>query len=121
MPQAAPDEKRPAAAAPQEQMPPSPPAAEQEKAKPPPVKERYQIQVASLKEREKADQFSKKLTPLGFNPQIIVIELPGKGKWYRIILEDFESREQAQKAVDSMTKKIKGLKCVISKMGEKNN
>jgi cell division protein FtsN len=105
----------------QEQKPTTPPIIERAPSRPAPGKERYQIQVISLKERGKADQFSKKLTPLGFKPKIVVIELPGKGKWYRIMLDGFESREQAQKTVDSIAKKIKGLNCVISKMGEKSN
>jgi cell division protein FtsN len=114
------EEKQPVAAAIQEQKPLPPPVAERTPSKPAPGKEKYQIQVISLKEREKADQISKKLTPLGFKPKIVVIDLPDKGKWYRIILEGFESREQAQKAVDNMAKKISGLNCVISKTGEKS-
>jgi cell division protein FtsN len=115
------EEKQPAVAAMKEQKPPPSPVAEHALSKPAPGKERYQIQVISLKDRAKADQFSKKLMPLGFKPKVVVIDLPGKGKWYRIIIEGFESREQAQKAVESMEKKVKGLNCVISKMGEKSN
>jgi len=115
------EEKQPAVAASQRQKPLPTPVVERALSKPAPGKERYQIQVISLKDRRKADQFSKKLTPLGFKPKVVVIELPGKGKWYRIILEGFESREQAQKAVGSMEKNVKGLNCVISKMGEKSN
>lgn len=114
-------EKQSPVAVMKEQKSPPPPVAEQAPSKPAPGKERYQIQVISLKDRAKADQFSKQLTPLGFKPKVVVIDLPGKGKWYRIIIEGFESREQAQKAVGNMEKKVKGLNCVISKMGEKNN
>jgi cell division protein FtsN len=118
------DEKQPAAQASvstQEQKPPAMPVAEQVKIKPSPVKERYQIQAVSFKEKDKADQLCKKLTDLGFSPKIAIMELAEKGKWFRVTLEGFESREQAQKAVDSMTRKIKGLNCVIHKMGPKNN
>jgi cell division septation protein DedD len=118
------DEKQPAAQATvstQEQKPPVIPVAEQAKIMPPPMKEKYQIQVVSFKEKDKADQVCKKLTDLGFSPKIAVTELPEKGKWFRVTLEGFESKEQAQKAVDSMTRKIKGLNCVIHKMGAKNN
>jgi cell division septation protein DedD len=115
------EEKQPVVTATQEQKPPPPPVADRALSKSAPGKEKYHIQVISLKDRGKADQLSKKLTPLGFKPKVVVIELPGKGKWYRIIIEGFESREQAQKAIDSMEKKVKGLNCVISKTGEKNN
>lgn len=114
-------EKQPPVAVMKDQKPPPPSVAEHAQSKPAPGKERYQIQVISLKDRAKADQFSKQLTPLGYKPKVVVIDLPGKGKWYRIIIEGFESREQAQKAVESMEKKVKGLNCVISKMGEKSN
>jgi len=115
------EEKQPAAAALKEKKPTKPPVIERVPSKPAPGKERYQIQAISLKERGKANQLSKKLTALGFKPKIVAIELPGKGKWYRIILDGFESREQAQKTADSMAKKIKGLNCVIRKIGEKSN
>ncbi|MCX5845367.1 MAG: SPOR domain-containing protein [Deltaproteobacteria bacterium] len=118
------DEKQPAAQATvstQKQKPPAMPVAEQVKIKPSPVKEKYQIQVVSFKEKDKADQLCKKLTDLGFSPKNAVMELPEKGKWFRVTLEGFESKEQAQKAVDNMTRKIKGLNCVIHKMETKNN
>jgi len=115
------EEKQPVRAATQKQKPPSPPVADQVPSKSAPGKEKYHIQVISLKDKGKADQLSKKLAPLGFKPKVVVIALPGKGKWYRVMLEGFESREQAQKAVDSMEKKVKGLNCVISKMGGKSN
>jgi len=118
------EEKQPAAQATvstQKQKPPAMPVAEQGKIKPHPVKEKYQIQVVSFKEKYKADQLCKKLTDLGFSPKNAVTELPEKGKWFRVTLEGFESKEQAQKAVDGMTRKIKGLNCVIHKMEAKNN
>ena len=40
-------------------------------------------------------------------------ELPGKGRWFRVIVGGFENREKAQAAADQMTGKIRGLKCVI--------
>ena len=115
-----------------EQKTPSPPAVEKakkqalpeaEKAKKQttPEMEKYQIQVVSYKEREKADQLRKKLAAHGFKPVVVVTDLHEKGKWFRVTLEGYDSKEQAQKAADSVTGKIKGVNCVIHKVGERNN
>jgi cell division protein FtsN len=83
-----------------------------------PAKGKYQIQVVSLKEREKADQLCKKLIKLGYSPRVATAELQDRGKWFRVVLDGFESREQAQKVTNIISKKINGVNCVIQK---KNN
>ncbi len=118
-----PEEKKTPVAAPvvSDERRPSPPAAAQTERKAPPEQEKYQVQVASFKEKGKADQLCKNLTALGFSPRVAEIEVPKKGKWMRITLEGFESREDAQKAADGVARKIKGLSCVVLRMGAKNN
>ena len=117
-----PDEKKaPAVAAPSDEKQPSVPAAAPAERKEPAEQEKYQIQVGSFKEKEKADQLSKKLAGLGFSPRVAEIQVPKKGKWMRVTLEGFESREDAQKAADRVVGKIKGLNCVVHRMGTKNN
>ncbi len=108
------------AAAPEEKQP-SVPAVAQTEIKPPAEQEKYQIQVGSFKEKEKADQLCKKLTGLGFSPRVAEMQVPEKGKWMRITLEGFESREDAQKAAERVARRIKGLNCVVLRMGAKNN
>ena len=112
--------KAPAAAAPDEKQP-SVPAVTQAEIKPPVEQEKYQIQVGSFKEKEKADQLCKKLTGLGFSPKVAEMRVPKKGKWMRITLEGFESREDAQKAAERVARRIKGLNCVVLRTGAKNN
>jgi cell division septation protein DedD len=118
-----PEEKKTPVAAPvvSDERRPSPPAAAQTERKAPPEQEKYQVQVGSFKEKGKADQLSKNLTALGFSPRVAETEVPKKGKWMRITLEGFESREDAQKAADGVARKIKGLSCVVLRMGAKNN
>jgi cell division septation protein DedD len=118
-----PEEKKTTVAAPvtSEERQPLLPAAAQTAIKPPAQQEKYQIQVGSFKEKGKADQLCKKLTALGFSPRVAETQVPKKGKWMRITLEGFESREDAQKAADGVAEKIKGLSCVVLKMGAKNN
>lgn len=115
------EKKAPVAAAASDEKQPSVPAATQTEIKPPLEQEKYQIQVGSFKEKEKADQLRKKLTGLGFSPRVAEMQVPKKGKWMRITLEGFESREDAQKAADRVAGTIKGLNCVVLRMGAKNN
>jgi len=82
------------------------------------VKGKYQIQVVSLKEKEKAEHFCKKLAGLGYTPRIITAELQDRGKWFRVVLDDMDSREKAQKAMDIISKKISGVNCVIKKKND---
>jgi hypothetical protein len=49
------------------------------------------------------------------------MRVPKKGKWMRITLEGFESREDAQKAAERVARRIKGLNCVVLRTGAKNN
>ena len=80
-----------------------------------PPKGIYQVQVVSLKEKDKADQICKKLSKLGYRPRIIATELQDRGKWFRVVVDGFESREQAQKSTNIITKKISGVNCIIRK------
>jgi len=95
--------------------------AEQAKIKQSHAEEKYLINVVSFKEKEKANRLHKKLSDLGFSPRVTEVELHEKGKWFRITLEGFNSREQAQKVADNVTSKIRGLNCAIHKMSVKNN
>jgi cell division septation protein DedD len=92
-----------------------PPAKPAEKPPASAVKGKYHVQVVSLKEREKAEQLCKKLNRLGYSPRITATELQNKGKWFRVVLDGFDSQEQAQKATNDVSKKISGVNCVIKK------
>jgi cell division protein FtsN len=78
-----------------------------------PVKGKYIIQAASYREREKADRLCKRLKVLGYNPMVVAADLPGKGKWFRVILGGFETPQEAQKVVDVVSKKIGGMNCIV--------
>jgi len=119
----APGEKKKPASAPvaSDERRQSLPAPAQAEGKSSAEREKYQVQVGSFKERGKADQLCKKLTALGFSPKPVEMEVPKKGKWTRITLEGFDSREDAQKAADDVVRQVKGLSCIVQKMGAKNN
>lgn len=74
---------------------------------------RYTVQVVSFREKEKAESLSKKIRGFGYTPQIAKTDISGKGQWYRVTVEGFETKQAAEKAVETLTSKIKGLSCVI--------
>jgi DedD protein len=94
------------------------PVKASEKSSAPAVKETYQLQVISLKEKGKADELYKKITKLGYSPRIITTDLKERGKWYRVVINGYSTQEQAQKAKNILSKKISGLNCVIRKKND---
>jgi len=83
-----------------------------------PEKGRFQIQVAAYQESRKAEQMMEKLSPLGFASRVVMKDLPGKGRWFRVIVGGFENREKAKAAADQIAGKIRGVKCVILSSGK---
>jgi cell division protein FtsN len=75
-------------------------------------KQKFIIQVASLKEKNKAYQLNKKIAELGFEALIVPIDIKGKGTWYRVTVSGFESKAQAQAAAVKISKKT-GTNCII--------
>jgi cell division septation protein DedD len=80
---------------------------------------RFEIQVAAYQDRPKAEQTIEKLKPLGFASRVVMKDLPGKGRWFRVIVGGFENREKAKAAADQIAGKIRGTKCVIRSVGNR--
>jgi cell division protein FtsN len=78
---------------------------------------KYVIQVASLQDRKKAEDLRDRLSSMGYAPYIDSAELSDRGRWYRVKLKGFETKEQAQKMVDGLQAKVKGLNCMILPAG----
>jgi DedD protein len=74
---------------------------------------KYLVQVVSFPEKKKADELSKKLMSMGYKPRIIAADIPGKGKWFRVVLTGFDSRPDAQKISDRIAKSVRGVNCVV--------
>lgn len=74
---------------------------------------KYSVQVGSFKTQKVAKQFCNKITPLGFNPRVAMVEIPNKGKWFRVVVEGFASHAEAQQAADVLAKNIEGVKGVV--------
>jgi len=67
-----------------------------------PAGEIFSLQVASLKEKAKANQMSKKLSSLGYTARIVENNIPKKGKWFRVVIDGFTSKVKAQAAADKI-------------------
>ena len=80
-------------------------------------KGRYEIQAGAYRERKKAEQLVQKISSPEFSARVVEKELPGKGRWFRVIVGGFESRAKANESADNLAGKINGLKCVIRPSG----
>lgn len=77
------------------------------------VKKKYIIQVASFKDRKKAETLHKRLSDMGYDSEIDEIKFKLKGIWFRVRLKGFVNYKDAKKVAVILEKKIKGLKCMI--------
>jgi len=78
---------------------------------------KYVIQVVSLQDRKKAEDLRDRLNSMGYAPYIDSAELSDRGRWYRVKLKGFETKDEAQKVVDGLQAKVKGLQCLILPAG----
>jgi cell division septation protein DedD len=97
--------------------PPSQPPAPQAKTAPP-AAGRFEIQVAAYREERQAQRMVKRFAALGFSPHVVVKDFPEQGRWYRVIVAGFESREEANEASERIVAKFRGIKCVIRPAGK---
>jgi DedD protein len=77
--------------------------------------QKFIIQVASLKDKTEANKMNKKIASLGFLSQVIKVEIPGKGIYFRVIVSDFENKVQAQEAALKISQKT-GTSCIIKRV-----
>ena len=71
------------------------------------------VQVVSFPEKSKAEGVSKRLTAMGYKPRVVAADIPGKGKWFRVVVTGFNNRQDAQKASDLIAKSVSGVNCVV--------
>jgi cell division protein FtsN len=89
----------------------SPPkAAEKAKA----AKGKFVLQVVSVQDRSKAEEMKGTLIQMGYDPVVDVAEIPGRGKWYRVKLRGFETREDARRVAQEIERKLKGVQCLVA-------
>jgi len=78
---------------------------------------KFVIQVISLQDRKKAEDLRIRLNSMGYASYIDSAELSDRGRWYRVKLKGFETKEQAQKVADGLQQKVQGLQCMILPAG----
>lgn len=83
-------------------------------------KQKFIVQVASLKDKSKAYEMNRKVAALGFQSKIIKAELKGKGVVYRLIVTGLNNQDQARKVAGKISAKT-GSNCIIKKIDIKTN
>ena len=73
--------------------------------------EHFTLLAASLKDSSNAERFLKKLQAKGYSPTMETIDMPESGRWTRVLVGSFESREEALKFAAEFNRKenVQGL------------
>ncbi|RJQ63415.1 MAG: SPOR domain-containing protein [Desulfobacteraceae bacterium] len=87
-----------------EEPPASPVEPKEEQRQAEPKEDRISIQVASLQDRKDADKLVTILRVKGFPAYRTLVEVPGKGVWFRIRVGPYEKREEAFQAMFRLKK-----------------
>jgi len=76
------------------------------------AKSSFFIHVASMKDRDKANQIAKAVASMGYPSKVSKADIKGKGIFYRVMTTGFETKAKAQAAADKISKKVK-TNCII--------
>ncbi len=60
----------------------------------------YTVQVASVPHRADAERLARRLA--GRNPRVVAAEIPGKGRWYRVLVGSFDTQDAARRQVAAL-------------------
>ena len=69
--------------------------------------ELFTIQVASFQDKLKAERLAEELKKKGYKATISTKDLGGKGIWHRILVGDFDGKEEAAKFLQELKVKYK--------------
>jgi DedD protein len=61
----------------------------------------YTIQIAAAHTRADAERVARRVAAR--RPRIVAADVPGKGRWYRVQIGSYETRESARLALVSMS------------------
>jgi cell division protein FtsN len=62
-----------------------------------PAKGQFTVQVGSHNNVEEANAQAAKLSAAGFEPRIVSVDIPKRGRWYRIQTGSFSNRDEANR------------------------
>ena len=115
-PPAAPPEKVTPAPPAKTTAPAKPPEKAVEKEPPPAGAERYTLLAASLKDQENAKRYVDQLRAKGYPSRLETIEMAGSGRWNRVLVGAFESRDEALRFAAEFNRK-EGLQGLVIRDG----
>jgi cell division septation protein DedD len=93
-----------------------PPEKTVEKEPPPTGVERYTLLAASLKDQENAKRYVDQLRSKGYPSRLETIEMAGSGRWNRVLVGAFESRDEALRFAAEFNRK-EGLQGLVIRDG----
>jgi cell division septation protein DedD len=79
-----------------------------------PSKGKFTVQLASFKHQGNAEKFAARFKDLQPKPTVRTVDLPGKGRWYRVQVGQLSSRDEASALADRLTNKYQLKAFVIS-------
>ena len=114
---------QPDAVAEAQPKPPAPPVAQPKATAQPttevskevkPPKGSFTVQLASFKDQNSAKKFAARFQDLKPKATVRTVDLPGKGRWYRVQVGQLSSRDEATALADRLAKKYQLKAFVIS-------
>lgn len=60
-----------------------------------PAGDGFTVQVASSRERAHTDRLAEKLEAAGYDARVVPADIPGRGRWYRVRVGSYGSRDDA--------------------------
>ncbi len=73
----------------------------------------FHVQAAAFADIKQAEKMVARLKKIGFAASVVPHDIPNKGRWFRVIVDNFEDRNKAELAVSRIAGKVKGVKCII--------
>lgn len=67
----------------------------------------FTLQLAASQERAEAEQYISRLRDRGYAPYITEAEVPGRGKWYRVRMGSFPTKEAATRYLSDFRRETK--------------
>ncbi len=69
------------------------------------TKGNYVVHIASLKNQSGAQDMAAQLNKKGYKVKVVAVDLGEKGKWYRLLISGYNSKEEAERTAESLRKK----------------
>jgi cell division septation protein DedD len=70
-----------------------------------PAADTFTVNLASFKPKERADHYAEKLKKIGIDAFVWEVDLPEKGKWYRVAVGRFPTLEEAKNYKEQLIEK----------------